>query len=141
LELNTAFRKGGFMVVTTKFISSYLFDNKSAGSNLKIVSDANKDSTDKKGFNPLELLLSALGSCIGVYANKYLDSRKISFKEINITTSAEVGGTPERLINLMVRLKTDVDLKENNDNFLRYVKNCLVHNTLLHTEDIKIDLS
>jgi len=129
------------MVVTTKFISSYLFDNKSAGSNLKIVSDANKDSTDKKGFNPLELLLSALGSCIGVYANKYLDSRKISFKEINITTSAEVGGTPERLINLMVRLKTDVDLKENNDNFLRYVKNCLVHNTLLHTEDIKIDLS
>ncbi|MEM7817095.1 MAG: OsmC family protein, partial [Candidatus Aenigmatarchaeota archaeon] len=49
-----------------------------------------KADTDHKaeGPNPLELFCASLGSCVGVFAKRYLLTRKISFKKLNIKVEA-----------------------------------------------------
>ena len=94
-----------------------------------------------QGPNPLEVFLSALGSCIGVFAKKYLSRHDIGFKELKIEAKAEfTTNPPTRLTNIGVKVSTDADLGSNREVFLRFIKNCPVHNTILHTDQINIEL-
>ncbi len=92
------------------------------------------------GFpNPLELFLSALGSCVGVSAEKYLTGRKISFTKLSVKAQAELSqDVPTRLSGIKVVVSTDAQLGDGKENFLRYLHNCPVHSTIIAKEEIDI---
>ena len=91
------------------------------------------------GPNPLELFLSSLGTCICLYSKKYLIRHDIKFEflkvnvEANFTTEA-----PARLSNIEARVQTDAVLGEKMDVFLRFIKNCPIHNTIVNTQELSI---
>lgn len=107
----------------------------------KIYVDLNKDSA--AGCNPLELFLSSLASCVGVYANKYLTQHSIEFSDLKIYAQAELSQSPPmRLINIKIKVYTDAKLDNaKKEVFLRFVRNCPVHNTIIHTKEIDINLA
>jgi len=109
---------------------------------VKIYVDKKKDTGTPAGPNPLELFLSALGSCIGVYAKNYLVRHAIAFKKLKIQANAVLSEEhPIRLANIKALIDTDADLQGKKDVFLKFVHNCPVHNTILNTEGIEIQLA
>ncbi|MBP7088069.1 MAG: OsmC family protein [Candidatus Omnitrophica bacterium] len=125
-----------------KFIQEDKFQIKTYPSETTLFIDKMKEAYLPQGPNSLELFLSALGGCIGVYAKMYLLRHQIAFKELNIKVSAELSKeSPIQLVNLRANVYTDAQLGEKKDIFLRFIKNCPVHNTILNTQEIEISLS
>ncbi len=118
-----------------KFLANF------SSSDTKIYVDLNKEKAS--GPNPLELFLSSLASCVCVYAKKYLTQHSIAFKELKVEANAELSKDfPTRLVNIKIKAHTDAMLDATEKEvFLRFMKNCPIHNTLIHTENIEIDLA
>ncbi len=124
-----------------KFLEGDKFDINIPFSNLDLYIDKRKEDHSPSGPNPLELFISALGGCIGVYAKSYLTRHNIEFNELKINVDAELSkDSPIRLVNISVSVGTDAQLGENKEVFLRFIKNCPIHNTILHGEAPSIDL-
>ena len=109
---------------------------------IEIRTIVSKESYKPSGSNPLEALLSALGGCIGIYANKYLERHAISFTKLEVGVRGEfTTESPARIINIKARVSTDAQLGDNQEVFLRFIRNCPVHNTLLNASNIEIGLN
>jgi len=106
----------------------------------KIYVDLNKDNA--AGPNPLELFLSSLASCVCVYARKYLIQHSIGFTSLVVEASANLSAEPPtRLVGIRIKAHTDAKLDgPDREVFLRFMKSCPLHNTVIHTENIEIDL-
>ena len=127
--------------VEVKFLGDDRFQINAIGSGTTICVDKISSDHSPQGPNPLELFLSSLGACIGVFAKKYLDRHNIEFKELKIETEADFTTvSPMRLTNIEVRVSTDADLGQSREVFLRFIKNCPVHNTVLNTDRIDLKL-
>ncbi|MFA5008072.1 MAG: OsmC family protein [Candidatus Omnitrophota bacterium] len=109
-------------------------------SGTRIYVDLSKE--EASGPNPLEVFLASVASCVCVYAKKYLTQHSIEFKELRVEATAELSkDPPTRLVD--IRIKTHTDAKLNSaekEVFLRFMKNCPIHNTVIHTKSIEIDL-
>lgn len=94
------------------------------------------------GPSPLELFLGSLASCVGVYAQRYLTQHSIEFKELKIEANAELSqDSPKRLVNIKIKTHTDAKIENaEKEVFLRFMKNCPIHNTVIHTENIEIEV-
>lgn len=94
------------------------------------------------GMTPPEFLLASLGSCAAFYAVQYLKTRKLGGDGIEVTVTAEKIKPPARLTNFVIRVSAPVKLApEHIEGLNRAVHACLVHNTLLHTPQIAIELA
>lgn len=94
------------------------------------------------GMTPPELLLASLGSCAAFYAVQYLKTRKLGGDGVEVTVTAEKIKPPARLTNFVIRVSAPVLLApEHIEGLNRAVHACLVHNTLLHTPQISIELA
>lgn len=102
--------------------------------------DKSTDTHQAEGPNPLELFCSALGSCVGIFAKRYFLTRKIPFTKINIKVSAVFNQSSLLLENIKLNLKTDAKIDDKKDDFLRYIKNCPIHNTILGTKQITFNV-
>jgi len=64
-----------------------------------------------------------LAGCIGIYAKNYLIRHQIEFNELKINADAELSqDAPIRLVNIKVRVSTDVDLGDSREVFLHFIK-------------------
>lgn len=117
----------------------FLADFSSSGT--KVYVDLNKEKAS--GPNPLELFLGSLASCVCVYAKKYLIQHSVEFKELRVIASAELSkDSPTRLVNISIKASTDAKLDSaEREIFLRFMKNCPIHNTIIHTQHLEIDLA
>lgn len=109
---------------------------------LKIFIDQPKEKGGSdSGMNPLEIFLSSLGSCVALYAKRYCKDTNLDFTGLTVEVESELSSErPYRFtdIKLMVKLKNDIgDRKES---FLRFIKNCPIHNTLSGQPKIDIDI-
>ena len=94
------------------------------------------------GMTPPEFLLASLGSCAAFYAVQYLKTRKLGGEGVEVTVTAEKIKPPARLTNFVIRVSAPVELSpEHIEGLNRAVHACLVHNTLLHTPQISIELA
>ncbi|MDP8233176.1 MAG: OsmC family protein [Candidatus Saelkia tenebricola] len=94
-----------------------------------------------QGSNSLELFFYSLGSCIVFYVRKYLEDIRIVFENLNMVLSAELSQVVSlRLVNIKAEILTDAELNVRKDVFLRFIKNCPIHNTIVHTEGVNISL-
>jgi uncharacterized OsmC-like protein len=66
----------------------------------------------------------------------------VGFREIRIQAQADLlQANPLRLVNIKAKVYTDANLEDKREVFLRFIKNCPIHNTIIHTKEIDIDLA
>ncbi|MFA5271265.1 MAG: OsmC family protein [Candidatus Omnitrophota bacterium] len=119
-----------------KFIVDCLSSNKTFSV------DVGKEISLLEGPNPLELFLSALGSCVAVYAEKYLIQHSVEFKKLKVEAVAGLSiDSPSRLVDIKLKVYTDALLdKDAKEVFLRFMKNCPIHNTVINTKEISVSI-
>ena len=94
-----------------------------------------------EGMTPPELMLASLGACAGYYAVDYLKRLKIPVEGTIVRTTAEKVPGPPRLDHIRIELECPGVVKERHQKgLLDAVRKCLIHNTLLHTPRIHVDL-
>lgn len=93
------------------------------------------------GMTPPEFLLASLGSCAGFYAVQYLKKHNLSPEGVEVKVTAEKIKPPARLSNFVIKVSVPLTLTEEQQEGLnRSVHQCLIHNTLLNTPSITIEL-
>lgn len=93
------------------------------------------------GMTPPEFLLASLASCAGYYAAEYLRTRNLAQTGVKVSVNAEKLLKPTRLGNFRIRVESPVTLTpEQHEAMMRAVHHCLVHNTLLSTPEIRIEV-
>ena len=124
------------------FKKNDIFEIAMPSCSVKLSIDKKTPEHEPSGPNSLELFLASLGGCIGVYAKSYLRRHSLEFKKLDIKVSAELSqDSPRRLINITVEVLVDNDLKEHKERFIRFINNCPVHHTIVHTGHIEIKVS
>ena len=107
-----------------------------------IVSDQPAENNGyDEGMTPPELLLASLGSCVAYYAVDYFKRNNLSQEGTTVRVTAEKVKGPFRLDNFKVEVDVPGELE---DAHLKGVEEaahrCLIHNTLLHSPQIKIEI-
>lgn len=96
---------------------------------------------DDTGMTPPEFLLGSLGSCAAFYAVQYLRMRKLADSGVEVSVTAEKLKQPARLGDFKVQVDCPVPLSEEQaEGLKRAIHHCLIHNTLLTTPKIRIEL-
>jgi uncharacterized OsmC-like protein len=99
----------------------------------------NKGSDE--GMTPPELLLAALGTCAGFYANYYLRKHKLAEKGTLVRVTADKATNPARLDNFKIEVTAPAELSEDHRKGVEdAVHHCLIHNTLLHPPQIALEI-
>ena len=94
-----------------------------------------------EGMTPPELMLASLGACAGYYAVDYLKRARLPEQGIRVRTTAEKVLGPPRLDSIHVELECPGAVEERDQKGLvEAVRKCLIHNTLLHAPNIRVDL-
>lgn len=95
-----------------------------------------------EGMTPPELLLASLGSCAAFYAAQYLKKFKLADEGTRVRVTAEKLKEPPRLGAFVIELDLPVDLsEEHRQGVERSVHRCLIHNTLLNSPKIEIEIN
>jgi putative redox protein len=93
-----------------------------------------------EGMTPPELMLASLGACAGYYAVDYLKREKRP-ESVRVRTTAEKVKGPPRLDDIHIEIEYSGTLEDRHQKgLLETVRRCLIHNTLLHTPKIRVDL-
>jgi uncharacterized OsmC-like protein len=107
-----------------------------------IVSDQPLESGGfDEGMTPPELLLASLGSCAAFYAAQYLRKHQLATEGTIVRVTAEKAKYPARLDNFRIALDIPCELRPSDlEGIEQSVQHCLIHNTLLHTPTISIEI-
>jgi len=126
---------------TLNHLTDDLFEITTAPSNLKLYIDKAHQEHEAKGPNSLELFLSSVAGCTGVFAKRYLERHAIDFSTLTIEARADfIQEAPLRLGNISLKIATDADLKGKDDVFMRFAGNCPIHNTLHVAQEVALTL-
>ena len=94
------------------------------------------------GMTPPELLLASLGTCAGYYAMQYLKMRHLSTEGLTVKVEAGKAAQPARLNDFRILIDVPgLQDARHREGVVRAAKNCLIHNTLLHTPSVEIALT
>lgn len=90
---------------------------------------------------PTELFIAGLASCVAFYARRYLVRHGLSTEGLGVTTEYVVGGRPNRVTDITVRITPPDGLPaERRDAFLAVASHCTVHNTLHDAPAVAISI-
>ena len=93
-------------------------------------------------MTPPELMLASLGSCAAFYAVQYLKARNLADSGVEVSVPAKKLQSPARIGNFTIHVEYPVVLdQDHTEGLMRSVKHCLIHNTLLVTPEINIELA
>jgi len=92
------------------------------------------------GMTPPELLLASLGTCAGHYAVQYLKGRGLPQDGLEIRVHAEKLLRPARLDEFQIDVLAPALPPEHEAGLMRAVHACLIHNTLLATPSITLNV-
>lgn len=126
--------------VVTKHLGAVQFEISARGHRLYCDQPVEDGGFDE-GMTPPELMLASLGACAGYYAVDYLKRSKIPLEGIGVRTAAEKVPGPPRLDHIHIELECPGLVEERyQKGILDAVRKCLIHNTLLHTPKIEVNL-
>lgn len=92
------------------------------------------------GMTPPELLLASLASCAGFYAVQYLRTRQLPTEGLRVRVTAGKAAQPARLGSFRIEVSIPEVEERHREGVMRAVKQCLIHNTLVHPPTIDIAL-
>jgi putative redox protein len=95
-----------------------------------------------EGMTPPELMLASLGTCAGYYAVQYLKNWKLPMDGLRLRVTAEKVKPPARLDEFRIEIDyLEVLDARHREGLVRAVNSCLIHNTLLHSPTIRVEVN
>lgn len=128
------------METVTRYLGAAQFEIEARGH--KIYADQPPENGGfDEGMTPPELMLASLGSCAGFYAAEYLNTRHLATQGLEVRVKAEKAKSPARLASFEIKVQLPDGLEDRyREGVLRAVKACLIHNTLLQTPEIRVEM-
>lgn len=112
-----------------------------AGSHQFIIDLSKEKGGGDTGMSPLEVFLLSVGGCVAVYAQKYCQGAKIDTAGLTVEVQSDLSEEkPVRFQDIKVAVRLSRDLGDKKEAFLRFVKNCPIHNTVAHGAAIDISV-
>ena len=129
------------MEINVEHLGSLQFQIKARGHSIVSDQPIEQGGYDE-GMTPPELFLASLGSCAGYYAAQYLRKHKLVAEGTVVRVTCDKVKEPvPRMDNFKIEIESPVELSAKHLQGLHEaVENCLVHNTLLHTPKISIQV-
>lgn len=88
---------------------------------------------------PLELMSAALGTCVALYAHQFCATRGIAHEGLRVEVRTESATNPKRIGRFDVRVILPEHIPmQYRPAIERAVRNCPVHNTLMHAPGIDV---
>ena len=125
------------MEVTVKHLDNVRFEASVRGHSVICDQPPTNGGLDA-GMTPPEFLLVSLGTCAGLYAAQYLETRGLPMDGLEIKVGAEKAAQPARVGSFRIEVVVPPLEPQHEAGVLRAVKACLVHNTLLHAPAIEM---
>lgn len=95
-----------------------------------------------RGMSPPEILLVSLGSCIALYAKRYLQSAKLLLEGLRIEVESVMStDKPLRLKDINITVHAPEKLGDRKEALLRFIENCPIHNTLKNQPSVSIKIA
>jgi uncharacterized OsmC-like protein len=128
------------METIVRFLDGVRFEAEARGHTIlcdQPVENGGRDS----GMTPPEFLLASVGTCAGYYALQYLKARGLSTEGLAVTVEAGKAVQPARMdhFRIVIDVPGLADARHR-EGVIRAAKNCLIHNTLLHSPVIELAL-
>lgn len=127
---------GTNMEVTIQHLGNVKFEATARGHSVICDQPPDNGGSDT-GMTPPEFLLVSLGTCAGFYAAKYLETRGLSTKGLEVKVTAEKATQPARVGSFGIEVSVPGLDPAHEAGVLRAVKACLIHNTLLNAPAIQ----
>jgi len=125
-----------------KYIGGMKFEAKNRSHSV-IIDQPQASGDEDKGFTPPELFVDSLGSCIGVYVLGFCKNTGLNPNGMKITMDWEKAiDKPARI----QKINAKIELPNANPGprkaaLLKIAESCLIHETIKHQPEIKIDLA
>ncbi|HTS48519.1 MAG TPA: OsmC family protein [Bryobacteraceae bacterium] len=128
------------MEVITEYLGKTKFAVSARGH--RVICDQPLDNHgEDTGMTPPEFMLAALGSCAGYYAAEYLNARGLPSKDLVVRVIAEKARQPARLGSFRIEVNVPGLDERDRAGVMRAVKACLIHNTLLATPNVEVEIN
>lgn len=107
-----------------------------------IVDMAKDEGGSDEGPSPAEVLVAALGSCVGAHIARYCQTANIPHEgmELNLTFQVVKEGNKRRISNLVGDISLPQDPGPRSKAVLRAGENCIIRNTLAQGPEIDLGL-
>ncbi len=97
---------------------------------------------DDTSMNPSELFLSSVGMCIALMLRHYCDSRNLDCGEIKVRLEAEWNADRVKWDSLQAAIEIPGEWSERRKAaFLKVAKTCPVHQTIVDSGGMKIEIA
>lgn len=91
---------------------------------------------------PTELLVAALGTCVGLYANSFLRRHEVDTSGLSLEVIWEKATNPDRISAFSIKLHVPAGVPEKlRLPLLRVAKSCYVHNTMANHPAVEVELA
>ncbi|MHB0938215.1 MAG: OsmC family protein [Armatimonadota bacterium] len=129
------------MRITSKLTGGELRFESEVRGHTMIVDQPAESGGDDTGPTPPELFVTALGTCVGVYAVHFCKKHSISTEGLVVHTDWNKATGPARLSDMSVSIELPAGVPDEKlGAFMKTVEQCLIHNTICHTSHVDIKL-
>ena len=129
------------METTVRFLDGVRFEAEARGHTVLCDQPVENGGQDS-GMTPPEFLLASLGTCAGYYALQYLKARRLSTEGLTVKVEAGKAAQPARMDNFRILIDVPgLADPRHREGVIRAAKNCLIHNTMLHSPSIDLALA
>lgn len=91
---------------------------------------------------PLELLPTALGTCVALYVQQFLKTRGLDPTGMTVEVDTVGAANPNRIARFAVEVKIPGGVPEKyRDAVKRAAEGCTVHHTLTHTPEVAVSVA
>jgi putative redox protein len=108
----------------------------------KVVTDmAVSEGGQDQGFRPTELMVAALGGCLGKAIARYCQTIKAPSDGIELYLTYEMADEPRRVKSIVIDIELPEGFPEERKKaIMNVVKSCPVHNTLKTGPEIDVNI-
>lgn len=107
----------------------------------RVVVDQPAGAGNDEGPMPLELLGSAIGTCVALYVQQFLQSRGLPYEGMRVEVQQLGARNPSRVGVFDVRVVLEEEIPAEYDELLeRVARSCPAHNTLVHGAEVAVKI-
>lgn len=94
-----------------------------------------------RGPEPVELMVGALGACIGIMTQRYCDRHGYKDGEVSVSLTYEIADDPKRVSRITIDLEIPKDVPEERRVAIRRIaEKCPVHSTLSTPPEMDLEI-
>ena len=100
-----------------------------------------RDGGNDEAPSPAELLVSSLGTCLGMTVDTYCKTHGYESKNIGITMTYLLNDNPKRIKNITIDIELPDNFPDNRKRaILNSVKSCVIYNSICKETEIDIEI-